>query len=874
MNQELIAIFTEAGFWLDIQQTKEKAAFFSQEWLAKFAKNPAEALFHFGFFNDADKLSPTLSFLHQLSTRFIHHLAQDATIELTRVATEISDDDVIKLLNYAPFALGSEFITATWIRQIFSQLAYIFNEKIQDHRQSVEDFLKAQSAEIQVAGRVYFHLVESKSTDYPFAFLATYATKKSGDLQVSHLPLKHALVEYESDQEKLIAMLACVSKVADRSPFISQFMETGELFSPLKLTEQEAYAFLTEVAMYEASGVMCRIPNWWRKKAVVPKLSVSIGNTAPAYVNMESLLSFSPEFFLDGEKITRAEIEALMSQSNGLALLKGKWIEVDHDKLTNLLNAYDQAQKLASSEELTLADAMRAQLQIEQLVNVGENTVEIEVSQGQWLKALKNRMLAPAEIESLDVGADFLATLRHYQQEGFDWLRLMNSLGFGALLADDMGLGKTVQILALLEHKRQTENAKTLLIVPTSLINNWQLEIRKFAPKLNFRILQTTKENVEISKNDQTHLYITTYGMAVRLEQLQAFNWDLVILDEAQAIKNPGTKQAKTIKSIPSSTRIAMTGTPIENKLADLWSLFDFLNNGMLGSAKEFSTFAKKLAEKGDYHRLKDIVNPFILRRLKTDKSVISDLPDKIESNTYPTLSKKQIVLYKKLTEELAKHLADDQIEGIARKGMILASITKFKQICNHPDQYLGQTGFKASESGKFEQLTEICETICQKRERVLVFTQFKEMTTPIATHLEAIFGRQGLVLHGATTVKKRGELVEAFSSDEYIPFMVLSLKAGGVGLNLTNANHVVHFDRWWNPAIENQATDRAFRIGQQKNVLVHKFVTKGTIEEKIDQMIATKQQLSQDIIAASGENWLTEFNNDELIDLFSLDVS
>ena len=872
MNQELIAVFTADGFWIDSQETKDKHTFFDENWLKRFRDHPYEALFYFGFLTNIKGISVSMTFIHRLSMFFINNLAKDATTQLTRVATEVSDETLLELLKDVPFAIGSEFITAEWLRAITFQLIQIFNEAIKDYPKSVEDFLKEQNEEITAAGRVYFHLVENKTSDYPFAFLATYATKKEGDLQVSHTPLKHALIEYEGDQEKLLTMLGSVSRVADQSNFISSFMETGELFSPLKLTQQEAYVFLTEVAMYEASGVMCRIPNWWRKKSATPKLSVSIGETAPSHVGMEALLSFSPDIFLDGEKMTRKELEALMNETSGLALLKGKWVEVDHEKLKALLDAYEQAQKLAEDGDLTLSDALRAQLQLEQLIALDEGTVEVEISQGQWLKTLKNRLLSPAEIESLDVGIDFKASLRHYQQEGFDWLRLMNSIGFGALLADDMGLGKTVQILALLEHKRQVAEAhKTLLIIPTSLLNNWQKELEKFAPKINHKILHSSKEEISIEKDVDIHLYITTYGMAVRLEELQAFKWDLVILDEAQAIKNPGTKQTKTIKKIPSTTRIAMTGTPIENKLADLWSIFDFLNSGMLGNAKEFTAFAKKLSSEGDYSRLKEVVNPFILRRLKTDKSIISDLPDKIEANAYPELSKKQIVLYQKLIKELEMTL--EEAEGIQRKGVVLASIMKFKQICNHPDQYLGQTGFKPTESGKFERLKEICETIHEKRERVLVFTQFKEMTKPIATYLESIFGRSGFVLHGGTTVKKRGEMVEAFSGDDYIPFMVLSLKAGGVGLNLTNANHVIHFDRWWNPAIENQATDRAFRIGQQKNVLVHKFVTKGTIEEKIDQMLVEKQRLSGDIIAASGENWITELDNNELMNLFNLDV-
>ena len=345
-----------------------------------------------------------------------------------------------------------------------------------------------------------------------------------------------------------------------------------------------------------------------------------------------------------------------------------------------------------------------------------------------------------------------------------------------------------------------------------------------------------------------------------------------MILDEAQAIKNPGTKQTRAVKKLKSMNRIAMTGTPVENKLSDLWSLFDFINPGLLGSGKEFAAFAKNLAKDPEgYARLRKVISPYILRRLKTDKTVISDLPDKVEMKTWSSLTRKQAMLYQKLVDELRRTL--EQTEGIQRKGVILSSLMKFKQVCNHPDQYLGVGAFEDTESGKFARLREICETIHEKRERVLVFTQFREMTEPLSEFLGGIFQRQGLVLHGGTAVGKRKDIVARFQDNEYVPYMVLSLKAGGVGLNLTAANHVIHFDRWWNPAVENQATDRAFRIGQKKNVLVHKFITKGTVEEKIDQMIEGKLKLSKEVLHSGSEAWITEMSNEELMGMFTLTI-
>jgi len=359
----------------------------------------------------------------------------------------------------------------------------------------------------------------------------------------------------------------------------------------------------------------------------------------------------------------------------------------------------------------------------------------------------------------------------------------------------------------------------------------------------------------------------------LRLPALAETAWNLVVLDEAQAIKNPSAKQTQATKKLKARVRFALTGTPIENRLGDLWSIFDFINPGLLGSAKEFTKFVKRLAERphNPYRPLRELVRPYILRRLKTDKTVIADLPDKTEVKAFCPLSPKQAALYQDGVEELKRRLRD--VQGIQRKGLVLSFLTRFKQICNHPSQWLGDGSWNQDDSGKWGRIRDIAEVIAAKQEKVLVFTQFREITTPLAAFLESVFGRPGLVLHGETEVKKRKELVRRFQEDEGVGFFVLSLKAGGSGLNLTAASHVVHFDRWWNPAVENQATDRAFRIGQNKNVLVHKFVCRGTVEEKIEELIESKRQLSRDLLEASAELLLTEMKDEELIKLVALDL-
>ncbi len=510
----------------------------------------------------------------------------------------------------------------------------------------------------------------------------------------------------------------------------------------------------------------------------------------------------------------------------------------------------------------------------------------VHVQANNQLKEIIAKLKNPENIENYYSDELLVAKLRNYQIIGVNWLCFLVELGLGACLADDMGLGKTIQIIALLvvQKQRKEKIVPSILVLPASLLSNWQNEIIRFAPSLRVLCLHPSElsnnrldEYAKIITNQGSNfdLIITTYGTLLRNSWLQEQRWDLIILDEAQAIKNPAAKQTRAVKKLNGKARIALTGTPVENRLGDLWSIFDFICPGLLGSTAKFKSFIKILSKKNNlsFAPLRQLVQPYILRRLKTDKAIINDLPDKIEMIAWCHLSKEQAKLYLSTVSELSKALSNSA-RSINRKGLILSYLLKFKQICNHPSQFLMDGEYTTTSSGKFMRLKEICDEIYSRQEKVLIFTQYAEIISPISVLLQDLFGQSGLILHGGVPIKQRQKLVEQFQEEQANPFFILSLKAGGTGLNLTAARHVIHFDRWWNPAVENQATDRAYRIGQKNNVLVHKFICKGTFEEKIDLIISGKSRLANDILNTDNEALLTEFNDQEIIDLVSLDIN
>jgi len=793
------------------------------------------------------------------------------------------------------------------LAHLWRSLDELVGVEISRHPQGAGAWLKESHPLWRMVGRVTFHLAENKRhPTHPFAFMASYASRISSQSRLQHLPLGRALQEYAGAGNKpaLLNLLSPVQKAAEKSGFVRELVDSSRIFKPLPWTPAEAYRFLKEAAACEEAGVVVRLPDWWKGgRPPRPRISVRVGNNQGAGLGADTLLDFSVQRTLDGEPLTEAEWESLLTAAEGLALVRGKWVEVDPGKLREALAHWKKVETLSRRDGVTFFEGMRLISGFQPGAAGTEETpatgVEHEwagIQAGEWLEGVLAELRDPSR---LGAGVDIpglQAQLRPYQAVGVNWLGFLARLGLGGCLADDMGLGKTVQMLAVLL-KRKVETAlaeggpkrpptelkarglSNLLVVPASLLANWRAEIERFTPALSFVIVHPSEAEepsaaMESPAGQRADLVMTTYGMVTRLDRLRQRAWNLVILDEAQAIKNAGTRQARAVKELKAQARFALTGTPVENRAGDLWSIFDFLNPGLLGTASAFTKFIRGRGDFGqaDYGPLRALTRPYILRRLKTDKRVITDLPEKTEMRAWCSLTKAQAALYQKAVSELAEALR--AADGIQRKGLVLAFIMRFKQICNHPSQWLGDGGYAPEGSGKFARLRELAEEIAERQEKALVFTQFREITDPLSAFLGEVFRRPGLVLHGGTAVAQRRKLVEAFQRDDGPPFFLLTVKAGGSGLNLTQAAHVIHFDRWWNPAVENQATDRAFRIGQKQNVLVHKFVCRGTIEERIDAVIEGKKSLSAELLEGGGEKLLTEMSNDELLRFVALDLN
>jgi superfamily II DNA or RNA helicase len=850
-----------------------------------FDRGQGHGLFHLGATEVATFLPAPLAFWRDFAAQYVTALC--AAPSGSSIAVDRPDPTSLawRLFDVPPMT-GAEYVTEDVMLRLWDEMHQACQLELRESGLELPEFLKALHPGWNLVGRVHFHLAEDrKNPDAPFAFLATYSSRLSTTGKAQHVPLAKAMQEFAGagSKNQLLSLLQPVQRAAQACAWLRELVESGQLYQRLAWSPSEAWTMLSDVANLKAAGIVVRAPGHWHggrpKRATV---QANIGAKPPSVLGLDALLDFDVGITLDGESLTPSERKALLSGVDGLQLIRGQWVEVDKRQLSRLLDRFEDIEKAAARGGISFAEAMRLVSGV--ALDDGADAKDVEwarVCTGAWLEDTLARLRTPDSLVAVDPGQDLKATLRPYQTDGVRWLYLLTQLRMGACLADDMGLGKTMQVLALLlilaREGAQSKQPPSLLVAPSSLLANWEAEAAKFAPSLRVQVLHTSMMPLEqirgISADAlaQVDLAITSYTMLLRIDALQEVDWRLVVADEAQAIKNPSAQVTRRIKTLKAVTRIALTGTPVENRLSDLYSLFDFTHPGLLGTPKQFTAFTKRFERGEHYGPLRKLVQPYILRRLKTDKKVIADLPLKTELMAWCSLTKTQAALYEKGVEEFSQLLAEKR--GMERRGMILAYMMRFKQICNHTSQWLGDGAWDEAGSGKYARLRELAEVVAAKQEKMLVFTQFRQTIEPLAAFLGSIFGRQGLVLHGGTPVAQRRSLVNQFQDDELTPFFVISLKAGGSGLNLTAASHVVHFDRWWNPAVENQATDRAFRIGQKRNVLVHKFVCRGTIEEKIDALIESKKKLVFDVLEGEEEIRLTEMSDRELLELVKLDI-
>lgn len=672
-------------------------------------------------------------------------------------------------------------------------------------------------------------------------------------------------------------LLHALGQASRLSPAVEESLKTG-VPAGFELDTSGAFEFLTKSALVlEQAGFIVMLPAWWTGKGTRLRLTARAKVESPhmqggsGKLSLDQVMRFEWELALGGEKISPEELLELAKLKSPLVKRRGQWVQMDAEEIQAALNLWKKRSARSASAREVVRMALGG--------TDSPTAVPFEgVIASGWIADLVAQLQGHAAFEELTVPEKFNGTLRPYQVRGYSWLSFLRRWGLGACLADDMGLGKTVQTLALIQRDWESEPKRpVLLICPTSVMGNWQKEAARFTPDLPVLVHHGSarRKGEAFKKKAVDHaIVVTSYALLYRdYEILKNIDWAGIILDEAQNIKNPDTRQAKAARSLKADYRIALTGTPVENHVGELWSIMEFLNHGFLGTQAEFrQKFYLPIQTNRDpqvVEQLQRLTSPFILRRLKTDKSIIADLPEKMEMKVYCNLTKEQASLYTAVVKEAEEALTS--AEGIQRKGLILATLSKLKQVCNHPAQFLGDNSAIPGRSGKLARLTEMMEEILEAGERALVFSQFYEMGEIIRKHLQEQFGREVLFLHGALPKSKRDRMVQRFQENQDGPrIFVLSLKAGGTGLNLTRANHVFHFDRWWNPAVEDQATDRAFRIGQTRNVQVHKFLCAGTLEERIDEMIESKKQIAGEVVG-SGEAWLTELSTSELKDLLRL---
>lgn len=813
--------------------------------------------------------------------RCLEHVALSRALPLQAPWDE---DELREWGRQIPAIKGAEYVDDGLMRESGSVLWQAVRDAVAAHGGDCDSWLDSLGEHWSLVGKVVFHLAELPAGGArPFGFLATYAGSISEEGKPQHVPLARLIQKCRREGSDMSFLLAPLRKAAETSSWLREWLETQRLLRAESLSVDEAYFFIREVPLLRKAGLVTRMPAQWGNKLparVVVQVDITSQNESK--VKGRPMWEFDSRLALNGQELTPEELEKIKNSETGLISLRGHWVEVDRGKVESLLADWQQL-KYLYAQGIPLSGAMRL------LAGMGAPLPIIregEAAAGDWSmvqagEELKTCLQELRQASALSADPGVKAVLRPYQKEGVSWMLSLYKVGLGGCLADDMGLGKTVQVLAFLSliHQEKKEGMSPVLVVsPSSLLANWAAEMERFVPHLRFGIYHGSG-SLDLEEVRKADIVLTTYSLLHRREELKNCPWEVVVFDEAQNLKNTLSLQAGAAGLLTAGMKIALTGTPIENGLSDLWSVMNIVNPGLMGGS--CSAFLEGLSgspENDKFGKLRRLISPVILRRMKSDSHISLELPPKTELVQRCRFTRRQALLYEQLTEELRKLLfslkerkgeeeAGEEVKS-GRNAHVLKYMLRFKQLCDHPSLLNGDNLFEPEEGGKFIRLRELAEEWASRQEKVLVFTQFREMCRPLSLFLRDIYGQEGLVMHGGTSLVQRKADVQSFQSPGGPPFYVLSVKTAGTGLTLTEAAHVVHFDRWWNPSVENQASDRAYRLGQKKAVFVHKFMVPGTLEERIDRMIFQKKELARDVLAfeKSAEKVLCSMNDEELI--------
>ena len=859
----LNVLFTKEGFEPDItdvpEEEREAAA---EKWSGE---SGYESLYFLGLRGKPLQETLSVNFLLQITASFFKQLTALPGLWFMRerAAVTLSDEEAARLLDAVPFAVGAEYIDRTWIENIYLKLQKIFAREISEWQGSVESYFFEKSSAFSVPQRFTFYLTERSDRRFPFAFFVTYMTEAEGE--VREVPLKSAICALEKTQEDLVPQLAGLAKAAVVSPVIDLWMKKGELLYPLALTKEEAYLFLKQTDSIEKAGISCKVPAWWKNKSSEITICDYLGRKENRDSEMETKFYLRSYLAVDKQPLSEKEIDELRKETQGIRPWRESWIQTDYNHLSRLLKKIKKEERTISLSEL---------LRLE--IGAGRNQTDL------WEKIILSKNFShyfeklrhPENLEEVSIPETLKVSMQPYQQAGYTWLCNMDYWGMGAYLADDMELNKPLQALAYLEKLRLEKSAgRVLLVTRTVRLGDWEKWINDYTPQMKVCLLsenQTANAREKFRKSD-AFLFVVPYILVTRLRELQKVEWECILLDEAQEIKRPETIRAEFLKTFNSRMRVAMSSIPIENNLIEFWSVFEFLNKGMLGTPAEFRDFFIKIRENSEYYaHFRMWLAPFLLRRSKKDRSITPVSGDCFKLVHKTLLAKKQWVLYRKATGDMRRQLL--QVSGEKRQDVVMETAKKLWQILNHPDQYLQRHAYLTEESGKFLMLKEICEIIYQKREKAAVIVRMKEIIPPLNELLTDIFHASGWVFTDNFPPEKQQKLFADFQNAAAAPFLLFPVKEEKFDITKINTDHLIFFDWLWEQ--EKNTDEKEAAVSKSGRMTIHKLVCKGTLEEKMERLSQPGKTIEEILgdMKREKDRRIAEYDDAELFAFFRVE--